>query len=306
MMMRPRFVFIAWMLVAGSACARSAAQTPAPTTGLKVEKLVDSLGLLEGPIWHPDGYLLFVDVSGSRIHRWSPSGGLAIVKDSTGRANGIAIDASGNLILAQRDRMVSRLSRDGKLTLLAEQFEGKRLNSPNDLAMRSDGTVYFTDPTFGVRPNQAELGFKGVFRLHPDGRLEVLARDFNMPNGIGFSPDQKRLYVNDSGEHHMRVFDVAADGTLRNGRIFAVIKDSTLTGDPDGLEVDSQGNVYTAGPGGVWVFAPDGTLMRRIEIPVEHTTNLAFGDDGERTLYVTAVARVPGGFSGKLYRVQLR
>lgn len=291
-------VIVTWGCASGPTPGQATPPTP------EVEKVVDGLGLTEGPIWHRDGYLLFVDVTASRIHRWSPQSGLAVVRDSTGRANGIAIDAAGDLIVAQRDRRLSRIARNGAIVLLAERYQGKRLNSPNDLVIRSDGSVYFTDPTFGVRPDAAELGFRGVFRLGVDGSLHLLASDFTMPNGIAFAPDEKRLYVNDSAEGHMRVFDVAPDGSLTNGRVFATLKDTTHEGDPDGLDTDGAGNVYSAGPGGVWVFAPNGALRYRIAIPEEHTTNLAWGDADGRTLYVTAVSRIPGGFSGKVYRVR--
>jgi sugar lactone lactonase YvrE len=286
------------------AAAPARAQQPLSPENLTIEKIADGYGITEGPIWHPAGYLLFVDVNASRIYKWTPEKGVEVYRDSTGRANGIGIDADGQLVVAQRDRRLSRFTADGREVLLADRYQGKRLNSPNDIAMKSDGTVYFTDPTFGVRKEDAELTHKGVYRYLRNGTLELLASDLNMPNGLAFSPDERRLYVNDSAEHHMRVFDVNADGTLANGRVFATLKDETKTGDPDGMEVDKQGNVYSAGPGGVWIFAPDGTLKQRIPIPEEHTTNLAWGGPDGRTMFVTAVSRAGDKFVGRVYRVR--
>jgi sugar lactone lactonase YvrE len=291
----------------GAAAPRPAASGARPRAIVEspvVRKVATGLGLAEGPLWHPAGYLLLVDVTASRILKWTPGTGMTVVRDSTGRANGLGVTADGTLYLAQRDRRLSRMAPDGSIALVAERYQGKRLNSPNDVAIRSDGTVYFTDPTFGVRPADAELGFKGVFRVLRDGTLQLLASDFNMPNGIAFSPDESRLYVNDSAEGHTRVFDVKGDGTLANGRVFATMHDTTKAGDPDGLETDREGNVYSAGPGGVWVFAPSGALVGRIAIPEEHTTNLAWGGSDQRTLFVTAVSRAGSGFVGSLYEVR--
>lgn len=264
----------------------------------QVEKVAFDFQFTEGPLWHRSGFLLFSDIPANTIYQWIPNEKPRVFRRPSGNANGNTLDREGRLITAEHgNRRVSRTQKDGTVVTLASQYEGKRLNSPNDLVVKSDGSIYFTDPPYGINSEQEELGFYGVYRLAPDGTLTLLVRDFVRPNGIAFSPDQKKLYVNDSEKGHIRVFNVKPDGTLENKRIFAELKNSRKKGVPDGMKVDEEGNVYSTGPGGVWVFSPSGNLLGKIEVP-EVAANLAWGDRNYKTLYITA--------SNSLYRIRLK
>lgn len=264
----------------------------------QVEKVAVGFEFTEGPLWHPEGFLLFSDIPANTIYKWTPNEKPKIFRRPSGNANGNILDRQGRLISGEHgNRRVSRTEKDGTVVTLASHYQGKRLNSPNDLVVKSDGSIYFTDPPYGISSEQEELGFYGVYRLAPDGTLSLLVKDFVRPNGIAFSPDEKKLYVNDSQEGHICVFDVNRDGTLANGRLFAEQKDPSKEGVPDGMKVDLQGNVYSTGPGGVWVFSPSGNLLGRIEVP-ETTANLAWGDRDYKTLYITART--------SLYRIRLK
>lgn len=264
----------------------------------QVEKVAGDFEFTEGPLWHPEGFLLFSDIPASTIYQWTPNKKPGVFRRPSGNANGNTLDREGRLITAEHsNRRVSRTEKDGTLVTLASQYEGKRLNSPNDLVVKSDGSVYFTDPPYGIKSEQEELGFYGVYRLAPDGTLTLLVKDFVRPNGIAFSPDEKKLYVNDSEKGHIRVFEVKLDGTLENGQIFAELKDPSNSGVPDGMKVDQQGNVYSTGAGGVWVFSASGNLLGKIEVP-EVSTNLAWGDSDYKTLYITA--------GNSVYRIRLK
>ena len=261
-----------------------------------VEKVAGNFKFTERPIWHPDGFLLFSDIPANTIYKWQ-SNQVKVFRKPSGNANGNTFDRQGRLITAEHsNRRVSRTEKDGTVVTLASEYRGKRLNSPNDLVVKSDGSIYFTDPPYGIKSEQQELEFSGVYRLGTDGTLSLLVSDFVRPNGIAFSPDETKLYVNDSKQGHIRVFDVKSDGTLENGRIFAEQKDENLPGVPDGMKVDVEGNVYSTGPGGVWVFSPSGNLLGIIKVP-EVPANLAWGDRDDRTLYLTA--------KNSLYRVRL-
>jgi len=263
----------------------------------RIEKLAGDFKFTEGPIWHPDGYLLFSDIPANQIKKWIPSGGVATFREPSGNSNGLTLDRQRRLIACEHsNRRVSRTEADGKVTVLAERYEGKRLNSPNDVVVRSDGAIYFTDPPYGIRPEEAELGFNGVYRLSSDGKLTLLIKDFDRPNGLAFSPDEKRLYIDDSQRQHIRVFDVAPDGSLTNGRLFADMK-SDGDGVPDGMKVDARGNVYCTGAGGVWVFDPKGAHLGTIQ-PPEVPANCGWGGHDGQTLYITARTG--------LYRVHLK
>lgn len=264
----------------------------------QVEKVASGLQFTEGPVWHPQNFLLLSDIPANIIYQWAPNKKLTIFRQPSGNANGNTLDREGRLITAEHsNRRVSRTEQDGKVVTLASQYEGKRLNSPNDLVVKSDGSIYFTDPPYGIESEQEELGFYGVYRLTPSGQLTLLVRDFLRPNGIVLSPDEKKLYVNDSEKSYIRVFDVKSDGTVENGRLFAELKDPSKEGVPDGIKVDTKGNIYSTGPGGVWVFSPAGNVLGKIAVP-EVTTNLAWGDEDYKTLYITA---------GKsLYRIRLK
>jgi sugar lactone lactonase YvrE len=269
--------------------------------GAKIEKLAGDFKFVDGPVWMPDktgGYLLFSDIPSNAIMKWKPGGGKPTVfRQPCGNTNGHTLDKTGRLVSCEHsNRRVSLTQKNGKVVTLAERFNGKRLNSPNDIVVKSDGTIYFTDPPYGIRPEQEELGFYGVYRLK-GGKLTLVVDDFVRPNGIALSPDEKRLYVNDSQEGHIRVFDIKADGTLANGRLFADMKDPGKDGVPDGMKVDIKGNVYSTGPEGVWVFSPQGKLLGKI-IPPEVPANVGWGDSDYRTLFMTARTG--------LYRVRLQ
>jgi gluconolactonase len=264
----------------------------------QVEKVASGFEFTEGPLWHPQGFLLFSDIPANTIYQWTPNKQPRTFRRPSGNANGNTFDREERLITAEHgNRRVSRTEKDGTVVTLASQYEGKRLNSPNDLVVKSDGSIYFTDPPYGINSEQEELGFYGVYRLAPDGTLTLLVKDFVRPNGIAFSPDEKTLYVNDTEKGHIRVFDVKPDGTLENGRIFAELKDPSQKGVPDGMKVDEAGNVYSTGSGGIWVFSPSGNLLGRIEVP-EVAANIAWGDRDFKTLYITA--------SNSLYRIRLK
>ena len=262
-----------------------------------LEKIADGFKFVEGPVWHPEGYLLFSDIPENTIYKWRPNQPVQVFREPSGNANGNTLDLENRLITAEHsNRRVSRTEKSGEIVTLVSEYQDKKLNSPNDLAVKSDGSIYFTDPPYGIKSDQEKLGFYGVYRLEENGELTLLVDDFVRPNGIAFSPDETRLYVNDSQEGHIRVFDVKPDGTLSNGRIFATQKDPNKKGVPDGMKVDTLGNVYSTGPGGVWVFSPRGEKLGVIETP-ETAANLAWGDADYKTLYITA--------SNGLYRIQL-
>jgi gluconolactonase len=276
-----------------------------------IEVLAEGFRWSEGPVWdRAAGRLLFSDVPNNVVHAWSEKGGLSSFLKPSGYtgpeggggrepgANGLAFDAKGRLVLCQHgDRRISRLE-DGRFVTLVDRFEGKRFNSPNDLVLGADGSIYFTDPPYGLTKTfddpGREIGWNGVYRLAPDGRVSVLAKDLRAPNGIGLSPDGGTLYVGQSDPDRpvVMAYDLAKEGTVSNGRVFF---DTTPLrkngpGGPDGLKVDRDGNVFTTGPGGVVVVSPKGEYLGTIVTGIP-TANLAFGDDGS-TLYLTANDRL--------------
>ena len=276
----------------------------APGT-LVFEKLAEGFQFVEGPIWfHDADYLVFSDIYGDKMHKWSPKEGHTVFRDPSGKANGNALDKQGRIVSCNHmARSVLRYESDGSVTTLASHFEGKSLNSPNDVVIKSDGNIYFSDPTSGIVSDKAgkirpqELDFSGVFRVTPDGReLTLLTKEFTKPNGLAFSPDESFLYINDTKDKLIRVYDVKKDGTIENGRLFARLE-GEQPGVPDGMKVDSEGNVYCSGPGpGIWVFNPSGEHLGTI-LPPEKSANFAWGDDDWKTLYLCA--------STSLYRVRL-
>ncbi|MGB3264778.1 MAG: SMP-30/gluconolactonase/LRE family protein [Microcoleus sp.] len=278
----------------------------------KLEKLAEDFEFIEGPIWHPDGFLLFSDIPANiiykfasnqqvevfRLYEFASNKQVEVFRRPSGKANGNTLDRENRLITAEHEnRRVSRTEKDGKIITLADRYEGKKLNSPNDLVVKSDGSIYFTDPPYGITKKQEELGFYGVYRLAPDGKLTLLVKDLVLPNGIAFSPDEGKLYVNNSEAGYIAVFDVKPDGTVTDRRVFAELKDASQSGVPDGLKVDVEGNVYSTGPGGVWIFSPDGKLLGKISVS-ETATNLAWGESDYKTLYITG--------SKSLYRIRLK
>ncbi len=275
------------------------AQVLAP--GARVEKVAGDFAFTEGPVWHRDGYLLFTDIPRSRIMKWHPTEGVSIFREPSQQANGLIFDRQGRLVAAEHAaRRVSRTEANGAITSVADRHDGKRLNSPNDLVEARDGALYFTDPPYGL-PQQKEgreLEVNGVYRLAPDGTLTLVADDFERPNGLAFSPDGTTLYVADTAKQHVRAFDVQANGTLANGRVFGTMTPwPGAQGGPDGMKVDAEGRVFVTGAGGVWVFEANGAILGVIETP-EVPSNCAFGDADGKALYITARTG--------LYRVRIR
>jgi gluconolactonase len=275
--------------------------------GSAIEKVADGLVWAEGPLWDAaDRSLLFSDVPQNAIFRWRPEAGVELFMARSGYSgeepfagrepgsNGLTFDREGRLVFCQHgDRRVVRREKDGSLTVLADRFQGKRLNSPNDLVYASNGDLYFTDPIFGLPrafddPDK-ELPFQGVYRLAANGELTAVVTDLRSPNGIGLAPDQRTLYVSNSQSSRpiWMAYTLTASGSVREGRQFAEASAwvRPSSGLPDGLKVDAAGNLFATGPGGVHVFAPDGTRLGRIETGVP-TGNVAFGDDG--VLYIAA------------------
>jgi gluconolactonase len=260
----------------------------------QIERLATGFLFTEGPLWHAqDEYLLFSDMPGDHLRKWSRQGGVTSFRKPCAQSNGLAWDRQGRLIVCEH--ATSRLTRtklDGSSTVFASHYDGKELNSPNDVVVKSDGGIYFTDPTYGRaeyygKPRPTQLDFRGVYRAEPDGnRLTLLADDFRQPNGLCLSLDEKRLFVNDTERQHIRVFDVKPDGTLANGRVWAQTTGAGA-GAPDGMKMDSEGNVYCCGPGGIHVFDPQANCLGVIGMP-EHTANFCFGESDYRTLFVTA------------------
>lgn len=264
-----------------------------------VELLATGFQFTEGPVWlAAEKSLLFSDIPAGRILKLSPDGSTAIFRDPSGNSNGLTRDCQGRLIACEHgNRRITRTEHDGSLTVLCDRFRGKRLNSPNDVVVKSDGAIYFTDPCYGIRPEQQEQPVRGVYRLSGEkGEASIVAGDFAAPNGLAFSPDESRLYIDDSERRHIRVFDVAADGSLSNDRLFHDMN-TKVPGVPDGMKVDMQGNVFCTGPGGLWVLGRNGSHLGTIIMP-EQPANCAWGDEDWKSLYITARTSV--------YRIRTR
>lgn len=271
---------------------------------ITVEAVATGFGFTEGPIWHPyDKHLTFSDMPGDEMRRWTPAGGVVSFRKPSHMANGNTYDRQGRMLTCEHaTSRVTRTAADGAITVLATHYQGKQLNSPNDIVVNSDGAIYFTDPMYGRMPyygveRPSELGFQGVYRMAEDGSgLTLLADDFAQPNGLCFSRDETRLYVNDTERGHIRVFDVADDGSLSGGAMWADVTGSGQ-GAPDGLKLDRDGNLYCCGPAGVHVFAPDGHALGVIHVP-EVTANFTWGGDDLATIFFTA--------SSTLYRARTK
>lgn len=261
----------------------------------KLERLATGMQFVEGPQWIPSdgGYLVFSDIPANEIKRWSDKGGLSTFRTPSGEANGNTLGADGLLLSAEhRGRRISKTDASGNTVTVVDKFEGKKLNSPNDVVTSLDGAIWFTDPDYGLPSDPdtkqkigKELPGDFVYRFVPGTKaLSVVAADFVKPNGLCFSPDGRRLYVADSGApRHIRVFDVASDGSVKGGAVFAKID----KGGPDGIRCDAEGRVWSSAGDGVHVFAPSGELLGKILVP-ESPANLAFGGKDMKTLYITA------------------
>src|SRR6202521_4074874 len=250
------------------------------------------LGPAEGPLWWKEGgYLLFSDINASKRMKYTPGQGVTVFQEKTNGANGLTRDLQGRLLACEHEtRRVTRQELDGSITVIANSFQGHRLNRPNDVVVKSDGSIYFTDPNGNVVPEQWDLGFAGVYRVSADlGTMTLLVGDFLTPNGIAFSPDESILYINDSRRRHIRAFAVAANGTLarQTDRVFADLS-GPEPGGPDGMKVDTAGNVYCGGAGGIYILDAKGKKLGRIAHGKRATTNIGFGGDDWKTLFFTS------------------
>jgi len=263
-----------------------------------VERLAGGFQFTEGPLWCPDGSLLFQDIKAQRTYRLAADRSLHLLREQTEAANGQTFIAGGSIVFCEQNgRRVSRMSCDGsRVEPVVETWAGGRLNSPNDVICRSDGLIYFTDPPYGVEPRRRELHFQGLFALDPErssrDSLRLLADDFEKPNGLAFSADERTLYVCDTARYHVRAFEVERSGTLKvgSGRVFARL-DPGKAGGPDGMKVDKAGRVYVAVALGIWVFEPDGRLLGILSLPAR-PSNLAWCDPDGRGLAITAIDAV--------------
>lgn len=254
----------------------------------EAEQLATGFTFTEGPTWHPDGYYYFVDLRVSRLHRMTPGQAPELVRDQTGEGNGTAFDLQGRLLMcAGGNRRVTRMDAQGQVETLVESYEGKRLNRPNDIVCKSDGSIYFTDPGLRVPFEARQCPYSGVYRVATDGTVTLVA-DCEYPNGLAFSPDEKTLYVsNTRWGAYIHALEIGDDGLMVRREIFADMSSIETDGVPDGMKVDVEGNVYCTGPGGTWVFAPDGTRLGIIRTP-EIPANLAFGGPDMQTMFFTA------------------
>ncbi|MEE8390246.1 MAG: SMP-30/gluconolactonase/LRE family protein [Anaerolineae bacterium] len=271
---------------------------------VELERIASGYQFVEGPVWHPyDRFLIFGDILGDCLYRWSQAEGVTTFRKPSHMANGNTFDRQGRLLTCEHaTSRVTRTDHDGGIKVMASHYDGKELNSPNDIVVKRDGSIYFTDPNsgrgarFGVAREQ-ELPFQGVYRLDPDDRsLTLLVDDFSKPNGLCFSLNEQYLFVNDTDRYHIRVFDVQPDGTLANGRIWVELIGEGV-GVADGMKVDQGGNLYCCGPGGIHLFDPNANCLGVIRMP-EHTANFAWGDDDQCSLFITA--------STTLYRLRTR
>ena len=287
----------------------------------EIEELGRGFQIAEGPLWHKNGgYLLFSDIRHNRRMKWAHPEGITVFREATNEANGLTWDQRGRLLACESGaRRVTRLEADGQITVVADKYEGTKLNHTNDVVVKSDGSIYFTDPAVAVKSDGSltlmdpdlDLDYCGVYRVSPDLRdVTLLVRDFLLPNGLCFSPDESVLYIDDSvgvsqregnmffrSIGHIRAFDVRPNGSLTNGHVFCEMR-ADWSGIPDGMKVDVEGNLYCAGPGGVWILDPSGKHLGTILTGADQTTNCAWGGDDWRTLFITTLEAV--------FRIQLK
>jgi gluconolactonase len=256
------------------------------TRGSQLEKIATGFGFTEGPVWDPRGFLYVSDEEKNKLSRVYPDGRVETVLE-IGDPDGSTLDSQGRLVTtASVLRAIIRVDPNGQYKVLADKYEGKKFNSPNDIVVGPDGALYFTDPTLDLpKGEKQELDFQGVFRLGADGSVRLLTKDVTTPNGLAFSPDGKRLYVDDTRKQEIRVYDVGANMKLQNGRLFG--KEEGRGGVPDGIRVDVKGNVYCTGPGGVWVWDREGNHLGTIMLP-EETANFNWGDADYGTIYFSS------------------
>lgn len=272
-----------------------------------LEEIATGFGMTEGPIWHPyEMHLTFSDVPGNTMYRWSEREGMSTFRAPSHMANGNTYDPQGGIFTCEHaTSRISYTDPEGQYHIVATRFEDKELNSPNDIVLKSDGSVYFTDPDygrimeFGGIIREQELPFQGVFRLDPkNSSLTLLADDFERPNGLCFSPNEKQLFVNDTDRKHIRVFDVLDDGVVTNNRVWTHVSGEGL-GAPDGMKFNQAGHLFCTGPGGIHVFDSDANLLGIVLLPELWITNFTWGDKDLRSLYITA-------HPGSLYRLRMK
>ena len=269
----------------------------------QLEQVATGFIFTEGAMWNGQTReLTFSDMPGDIVRKWSAERGVTVFRQPSGKANGHYFDLQGRLVSCEHaNSRVIREEHDGSITVLATHYDGAELNSPNDVIVKSDGAIYFSDPTYGRMDvfgllREQELDFQGVYRIDPgSGDLTLLTSDLLQPNGLTFSLDEKQLFINDTDRGHVRAFDVAADGGISGGDVWAVPEGSG-DGGCDGMKIDSEGNLYTTGPGGIFVYTPDATCLGIIQVP-EVTANFTWGNDDLKSLYITA--------STSLYRTQV-
>lgn len=261
----------------------------------QLEKVAGGFEFVEGPVWK-NGELLFSDIPANTVYRWTEDSGISVYLQPSGKSNGLALDLDGNLLLAQHGkRRVAKLDSEGTETAVATHYDGKQFNSPNDMAVRSDGSIFFTDPPYGLEGRPSYLGFNGIFRISPDGQVHLLDNSLQRPNGIIFSPDESKLYVADAEARNIYLWDVDGD-IIINKRVFAYMNAS---GYADGMAMAHDGILFATGPNGIWIYDSTGTLLDNINIP-EQTANCNWGNADGRMLYITAdsvVYRIPNTYS---------
>ena len=268
-----------------------------------IEKIADGFTFTEGPIWDTENNcLLFSDIPENKIYSWSEKSGTTTYRSPSNFSNGLTFDPHGHLIACEhQSRAISGEDKNKVVTMLADSFDEMKLNSPNDVIAAKDGSILFTDPIYGLRsgiggPAEQELSFQGIFRLPPDSaQLELITDTFERPNGLVLSPDETQLLIGDTVRQHIRVFDIAKDWIISGGQVWAELWDDTHTGRPDGMKVDIHGNVFSTGPGGIWVFDKGANLLGRIYLP-DKTSNLAWGDPDRKSLFITS--------SSTIYRIR--
>lgn len=273
-------------------CTLAVLAAPDAVAAGPVDKVADGLQFTEGPVWTPKTGLLFSDIPADTIYRTDNRDDKTVFRSPSGHSNGLALDRDGRLIACEHgNRRVSRTETDGTITVLADSYLGRKLNSPNDATVRSDGAIFFTDPPYGVDEGERELPFCGVYAIKPGGELALLSVYFSHPNGICLSPGEKTIYIADSQDNFIQAYDLREDGSLANSRLFC------RCDNPDGIKADKQGNVWAATAKGIMVFRPDGSHAGTIEVP-EHPSNCAFGGEDGNTLFITARTGV--------YKVQVK
>lgn len=286
------------LLIAAAVLAAASSIPAQDLSEIKIERVASGYRFTEGPAWSRDGFLLFCDVPNDRIHQLGAGKPAAIYREPSGGADGNTFDAQGRLYTCEgRARRVTRTDKKGKVEILAEKWEGKRLNSPNDITVRRDGHVYFTDPAWGAQLDTRELDFWGVYHITPKGEMQLVAKPQGRPNGIALSPNGRILYVANSDERNIRAYDLDRNGTASNERVLV----SGIEGVPDGLRLDEKGNLWVAAKQ-LFLYAPDGKQTGAIQL-AETPSNCAFGDPDLETLYVTArtsVYRIRVGVKGSL------